>query len=265
MSAFHLIPIFLERVSDHWASLLTGGLLMLCITLIERRRGKSMPWRSFLVITLVAFCFSCFLAWRDEYLKTTGSITLSMRWPNPEKTNQAVINVHLFIDNSTEKGVVFNEIVLARINVRHSFYNKLYSIAESCLNKVPSPHINEIGNIPQPLRTAEGLEVTYLDKIHVSVDGIPSESGIVSLSGKETKYIEAAFRGKLVERGDFNISSLCIIINFFETAKGSRIIVCDGTESGTPSDKDSAVFWGASMQRVEIFPDVDNHCRDLGF
>src|SRR5262245_16252828 len=110
-----------------------------------------------------------------------------MSWPSPHKTLAAAVDLNMLIDNSTGRGITIKYISLARLSANHKFTDELYSILKSCRTAVPSPSYRDMSRL---LQTPDGMVFSYLARTAMTVDGSPSESGIVSLRAKDAKYIE---------------------------------------------------------------------------
>jgi hypothetical protein len=59
---------FILSLMRHWIPLLTGGIGMSVLGFIEHRTRDAVSWPSYISIALAFFIFSCYLAWRVEYL-----------------------------------------------------------------------------------------------------------------------------------------------------------------------------------------------------
>ena len=64
-----LLVLFLWSVIDHWGSLMTGGIIIAIIVVIEHYLGKSLTWGRFLAVALLFFTYASYLAWDDEHTK----------------------------------------------------------------------------------------------------------------------------------------------------------------------------------------------------
>src|SRR2546421_677004 len=58
---------FIVDVAEHWQALLTGGVLMAILAIVERKNGKQLPWTAFRWIAVMALFVACYLAWHDQY------------------------------------------------------------------------------------------------------------------------------------------------------------------------------------------------------
>jgi hypothetical protein len=63
------LVLFLWSVIDHWGSLMTGGIIIAIIVVIEHYLGKSLTWGIFLAVALLFFTYASYLAWDDEHTK----------------------------------------------------------------------------------------------------------------------------------------------------------------------------------------------------
>ena len=77
--------MFISTFGHHYLSLFTGGLLAFAIFLFEHKKSRSIPWRTIVILMVVAVLVSCFQAWRDEY-----HIVKTLKSQNTELTRQVV-------------------------------------------------------------------------------------------------------------------------------------------------------------------------------
>jgi len=59
--------LFLSAVLDHWAVLMTGGLVTACLAVLQYWWQKTFSWRFHKWVIVVFLAYACFLAWREEY------------------------------------------------------------------------------------------------------------------------------------------------------------------------------------------------------
>lgn len=88
---------FIGSVSRHWVTLLSG-LIVIVISLIERKRGKQFTGWPVWSAVLVLFFFACFQAWQDERVKAEGSTGLNLLSITPQEV------VGVFTGRTTEQG-----------------------------------------------------------------------------------------------------------------------------------------------------------------
>jgi hypothetical protein len=60
------IKDFILAIVKHWYLLVSGGFVVFIIDLYQRFKGKSIPWRSYLIMLLMCLIVASFLVWRDE-------------------------------------------------------------------------------------------------------------------------------------------------------------------------------------------------------
>lgn len=66
--------MFIPNVIEHWAALLTGGVIAFSIFMYEHRKQEAISWRILVTILGVALFISCFLAWHDEHANSETMI-----------------------------------------------------------------------------------------------------------------------------------------------------------------------------------------------
>jgi hypothetical protein len=66
-------------VVQHWQALLTGGVVIAALGIIERRKEKPLPWRTFRWIYTLALFVAFYMAWHDEHqlaMKAAETVTV---------------------------------------------------------------------------------------------------------------------------------------------------------------------------------------------
>ena len=71
------IPQFILAVAEHGQYLLTGGVLIAALGLIERKRGRPVPWSAFKWIGMAALLVAFYMAWHDEHKLATKAAEVS--------------------------------------------------------------------------------------------------------------------------------------------------------------------------------------------
>ncbi len=61
------VGLFIGAVLVHWFFLLSGGVVMFLVGLVERVRNGNISWRWYISISFLLLFSSFFLAWRDEH------------------------------------------------------------------------------------------------------------------------------------------------------------------------------------------------------
>lgn len=72
-SWLHELGLYIYAVLAHWQALATGGFVTAVVSVIEKRRNKSLSWESYATIMAVFVLYSFFAAWQDEH-RNTGSV-----------------------------------------------------------------------------------------------------------------------------------------------------------------------------------------------
>jgi hypothetical protein len=61
--------IFLFAVLDKWGTLVTGGVIIAVVSIVERLRLRPIPWRLYFCILALAVFAATYFAWDDQYIR----------------------------------------------------------------------------------------------------------------------------------------------------------------------------------------------------
>jgi hypothetical protein len=75
--------VFLVKIIAQYATLMTGGVIILGLLLLERWRRKPVPRKIFAVLAAVILVLAFYNVWRDEYIKSAGNVTINIMWNEP--------------------------------------------------------------------------------------------------------------------------------------------------------------------------------------
>jgi len=89
------LPQYLLALVDHWAALMTGGILIAILALFERARGQAVSWRAYLLIAVVCFFVASFLAWKDENAAKLHAECLLSHAQNAKEIRKRFVSQHL--------------------------------------------------------------------------------------------------------------------------------------------------------------------------
>src|SRR5215467_9671808 len=69
---------FIRELAKRWPEIATGGVIVLAWLTYEKITGRPVSMRVFVAILATALFFAAFGAWRDQYLKSLSSLTMSI-------------------------------------------------------------------------------------------------------------------------------------------------------------------------------------------
>ena len=68
---------FAARIGDQFITLMTGGVIIVALALLERWLGKPVTQKTFAVFGVLVLIVACFQVWREEYIKNIGTLHVS--------------------------------------------------------------------------------------------------------------------------------------------------------------------------------------------
>lgn len=63
---------FARAVARHWAALVTGAVITIVLGVVPEVAGLAVPPTAWKIALVVALLFACFLAWREQYHRTSA-------------------------------------------------------------------------------------------------------------------------------------------------------------------------------------------------
>jgi len=256
---------FLGSVGSHWATLVSGVLTFI-VALFLAHKGRTIEFRVFVAISIFAMIVACYQAWNDEYIKNIGNVTIDIVWDNPEKTNDSVVSFKMFSTNSSNRGITISEINLARVST--NFDNLLQSGTQSISMHEFFDICKQVGgpnmiNRSREWKMSDNKSVfVYLSRKELTIDGSPGNS--ISVDRNQSKYVSATFTGDPILREQYNTSTICMAIEFYESDLGFHAVMCSGVESqvipttyGTPM-----IMFAPFKERLVLYPKLDDRCQE---
>jgi hypothetical protein len=255
---------FLEAILDQWVALMTGGALILAVSVIERLQKHPVPIKAYVLLCVLALFVACFFAWRQQYTKNTGTIAVQFYLPHPNSVINHDIEEQIIMINTSAHTAVIREVGLGRV----------YLVDQSeYLNDPVGPHCKEMEVSPQHAnRTAEmgmskvfklksGALFSYLTTAQIA----ENKSLPLSIESGKTQILRVTFHGNSVDPSEFNAVAVCPAIVYLQKDGTTAAALCEGSTRSVIFGNKPPITTGPDTLRFEIFRRLRRHTVDQFF